>query len=520
MKNFCFISLILAGLAPMAQAESTALYAPALSIAKTVSASGIITEAPEGETLSFARAGGAYYAMMGTVQTEAYEGVSTTVVAGNDGAYYLLNPLSQADTGSYLKLDMENGKLVAHLPQPVLQANVNGKLETFSLYRMNYTTLENDEATYMPDTKTNTITWTLEDGVWQMEGGEQNDMILGMADSKGQWYGYGEFNTSFTPFSDTVLTLPEGLTAQEWSFTYGESGKRAKVAMTDKNVYIGGFCSTFPDAWIKGVVDGSKVTFASGQYLGIEPHQYHYCYFKGATVETVYDETLWRDVDKFTPADNVTFTLSADGKALISDGGMMATTMGKRIILTVENFARPQFRALSEDMSYIPADPVITEYEPYTEDDGMGAFEFTFPVVNVDGIGLDVSKLYYRIYFDEVAHTFSADIYDGLENDMDLLPYGFTDENFDFMAMGATHTIFYYEPAEVVGVQIVYKDGENEYASRIVSTEASSVGDIATDGNDLPARYYDLSGRPIGNPTAPGLYIRLCGNKATKVLVR
>ncbi len=490
-----------------------------MPIQRIQAAAGIITEAPEGTTLQYARGGGAYYAVMGSVQTAAYEGVATEIIEGTDGHYYLYNPLSQADTDSYLRLEMEDGKLVAHLPQAVLAGKVNNETVTLSLYRMNYTMTGEDEATYVVDPEKDTISWTLTDGVWQMEGGEQNDMILGLGDDEGKWYGYGEFNTSFTPFSDTALTPPADLEPQEWSFTYGETGSRVSLAMTDSEVFIKGISTVFPEAWISGTINGDKVTFPSGQYLGIEQGQYHYCYFHGADVETVYDENLWRDVDKFTPNDAAVFTLSDDRQTLKSDQGMMITTLGKRIVLTVEAFARPEFKAIPADMSYTPADPAITTYEPYDEDYEMGDLEFTFPVTNTDGLGLDTSKLFYRVYFDSNPYTFTTDLYGGLEEDTTLIPYGFNDDYFDFVAMGATHTFFIYEEVGVVGVQTVYIDGDKEYASRIISTDNSSITEVEAADETAPVQFFDLSGRRVQNPTS-GLYIKLQGGQATKISIR
>lgn len=527
MKHFYLLLLAITGILPHTSAQApdrdTRLNARKFTPAVRIQPNGttqIITQAPEGTTGEYSRGGGAYYAVMGSVQTAAYEGVATEIIAGTDGSYYLYNPLSQADTDSYLRLDMEDGKLVAHLPQPVLQGMVNEEEVTLSLYRMNYTMLGNDEATYIPDAENSTITWTLTDGIWQMEGGAQNDMILGLGDSDGRWYGYGEFNTSFTPFSDTPVTPPAGIEPQEWSFTYGESGSRVQLAMTDSEVYIQGFSKVFPDAWIKGDIDGNTVSFPSGQYLGIESAQYHYCYFHGADVETVYDETLWRDVDKFTPNGAALFTMADDRLTLTSDQGMMINTLGQRIVLSVETFARPEFKAIPAEMSFTPATPAITTYEPYDEDYEMGAFEFNFPVTNTDGLGLDTSKLFYRVYFDGEPYTFTPGLYSGLEEDMTLVPYGFTDDNFDFMGMGATHTFFIYEEVDVVGVQTVYKDGDTEYPSETVYTDNSSIAAPEVSATQSAARFFDLSGRPVQHPATPGIYIRIQDGKATKTVVR
>ncbi len=50
----------------------------------------------------------------------------------------------------------------------------------------------------------------------------------------------------------------------------------------------------------------------------------------------------------------------------------------------------------------------------------------------------------------------------------------------------------------------------------------SAIDDLAVDGSDsdMPAVYYDLSGRQVADPTIPGIYILKRGSESTKVLVK
>ncbi len=40
------------------------------------------------------------------------------------------------------------------------------------------------------------------------------------------------------------------------------------VAVKGNDVYVNGLCGMLPQAWVKGVRNGSSVTFAAGQYFG------------------------------------------------------------------------------------------------------------------------------------------------------------------------------------------------------------------------------------------------------------
>lgn len=50
--------------------------------------------------------------------------------------------------------------------------------------------------------------------------------------------------------------------------------------------------------------------------------------------------------------------------------------------------------------------------------------------------------------------------------------------------------------------------------------EAAGIGAIDSDNAALPVQYFDLQGRRVADPSAPGLYIRRQGTEAVKVLVR
>ncbi len=82
----------------------------------TETKSDIIIAQPAGDVKYFSSSGAAYYPIMGQVKMTVYEGVEARMIVGDDGSYYLYNPLSQASTDSYLKLEKESdGSLVAHL---------------------------------------------------------------------------------------------------------------------------------------------------------------------------------------------------------------------------------------------------------------------------------------------------------------------------------------------------------------------------------------------------------------------
>ena len=79
----------------------------------------------------------------------------------------------------------------------------------------------------------------------------------------------------------TVVTVPSSATIEEWEITtdwnkYSSTNgwttptfsSTVKVAIDGNDYYIAGLCDVLPNAWVKGTLSGSTVTFASGQYYG------------------------------------------------------------------------------------------------------------------------------------------------------------------------------------------------------------------------------------------------------------
>ncbi len=57
--------------------------------------------------------------------------------------------------------------------------------------------------------------------------------------------------------------------------------------------------------------------------------------------------------------------------------------------------------------------------------------------------------------------------------------------------------------------------------SRFTTSEADGVADITVDAAEGPARFYDLNGRLVdANRLTPGIYVRLQGTEATKVIIK
>lgn len=125
-----------------------------------------------------------------------------------------------------------------------------------------------------------------------------------------------------------------------------------------------------------------------------------------------------------------------------------------------------------------PVDPTIASFTDYYALQGYGEITFNLPAEDTDGNALETENLYYNIYFDDNVYTFTNDWYSKVTDDMTDVPYSYSD-NLDFFVSGEKHDLFFYvEDYTRVGVQSIYKDGEDIYRSSIVYSDGSVVNGI------------------------------------------
>lgn len=125
-----------------------------------------------------------------------------------------------------------------------------------------------------------------------------------------------------------------------------------------------------------------------------------------------------------------------------------------------------------------PVDPTISSFTDYYALQGYGEITFNLPAEDTDGNALETENLYYNIYFDDNVYTFTNDWYSKVTDDMTDVPYSYSD-NLDFFVIGEKHDLFFYvEDYTRVGVQFIYKDGEDIYRSSIVYSDGSVVNGI------------------------------------------
>lgn len=238
--------------------------------AATTDDHGIITDPGEGETKYYTRTGTAFYVAGGSAYTEDQSGI-VTILEAEGGKVYIKDPVSHYSQGSWVEGTKDGNTITVATGQPL--AWNSSYYATLSLNWGNkdgnsFTRGEGD------------ITFTVDDGAGTitLDGSSQDKIIAVFWDDDNSWNGYGDYstvwtlNTEYEPASTDPIVLPDGAEVQNW-YADGTGSSAVptdvKVAFVGNEVYISGLSSNFPEAWIKGTIDGTTVTFSKLQFVGM-----------------------------------------------------------------------------------------------------------------------------------------------------------------------------------------------------------------------------------------------------------
>ena len=288
-------------------------------------------------------------------------------------------------------------------------------------------------------------------------------------------------------FDTTPVELPAGAEPAEYIYYYNDSYgdpmmEQGLVYVDGNDVYMNGLTPGL-EAWVKGTKDGNTVTFKAGQFLGLDSYYMFYTpiYTDGTTDEDGYlvafpgDYTLTFDPETGIYSNLDETKYSAYG---LVDGSLY--DYGNQY----------QVKPYAGDVPAVPSDPYNLSIDDYTEYYGQYRLGYTIDPLDVDGNYINPEKLGYYLYLDGEQYTLTPDVFVELTEDMDLIPYGFTD-GWDIYngACYIAEDLF-----TTLGVQAVYTvDGETNY-SNVVSVDME--GNVTT----VPAPQLNPDG--ISNVTA------------------
>ncbi len=339
--------------------------------AVTTNAYGIIT-AVDGTEKYYTRTGTAYYASSNQVYSDGQSG-TVTIVEGEDGKLYIKDIISRYTQGAYVEATREGDIITVAAGQP--QAYNTNYSTTLSVYWGNY----DEDTEYGWNKVAGDITFQVDDRANTISLiGSNEDLYIGIFwDDDDSFAGYGDYETVWTldegyePPSEELVELPAGAEVLTWyreqtnatsSGTTAVTGD-AKVAFVGSDVYIAGMFTAFPDAWIKGTIEGTTVTFEGGQFVG---------YYGGST-------PIWAFGTDGSALTEFTATYDAAAQSLVANNDLLANAAVDRIyyLQWIEGLA-----LYAEQ----PAPAQIDEL-PYSNDFADAALQKHFTAIDANGDG-------------------------------------------------------------------------------------------------------------------------------------
>lgn len=475
---------------------------------------------------------------------------SAQVVEADNGTVYIQNPIPSFPADTWVKAERAGGDTLVVAAQEIYDY----QNEKYQICRMKYT---GDEAHAMPnyemDKENPAVTYLWKDGVLRSTS-DFDDLYtqaIGVCKVKtGQWFEYAATHVEIAPQTDTPTPLPEGVEAEPFIVRYVDHQRflvpeefemtteydTVYVAFSGNDIYVQPCPELNVKGWVKGSIEGDKVTFPSRQYLGFDEERGIHYYFLTGNEHRYTDEPFaeyynhfFRDFDV---TDQLVASIDADTRTISSDQ-VFAVFSGDRSCsdLYGDLYGYPFSEAHPYSCAFYgftffkyeerPASlrcPDFITYTDYMDNPYYENIRLSFYIYpeTVEGNYLDKNRMYYEVFVDdpEDPYEFDASSYLLINNDFSYIPFQL-DDAYDIRCFGVQHVLYvYFTGFDRIGVRSFFeaKDGQ-EYYSPIcwydVETGQSynSVPSLTPATGTTSTEFFDLAGRRIG-ASAKGLVLR------------
>ena len=451
--------------------------APSL-ISRAADVSTIITETPEGTLydqvmLSYGAYGRNWLYGIMDVSTDGGMG---KIVDGADGNVYIYNLPTYLNAGSWVKAERAEGDTIVIHRQLIDQREGSDAVYDYYITKMvwEWTDEAAGEGRFVEAQGDTDMKLLYKDGVLNsieantdpfVEGSYALGAVYTTDNETFTWEGATNWNLHYEPLTDELVQLPDGAELETITVSYSDingnnSAEQVKIAFVGNDVYLNVFQQ---GVYAKGTIEGDKLIFKSGQYLGSYYNTY-YIFFVGERYKTVVDPSTGQEYQTAEIIDELVFDYNADDRSFKTDDALVINAGKTSPRLYLSALLAPSFYFFKE-VPAIPANPQITNYNATYSQWGYNALQFTLSATDKDGNFIVPEKLTWMAYIDDEPFIFSPDDYEGLTEDMEEIPYGFIDSNYDIYT--SYFTIF-FEPAKNVGIQTIYRGGDKENRSDIV----------------------------------------------------
>lgn len=233
----------------------------------------IIMEQPEGTLKTYYRAGYNYYNNGGYVTRGTQVG-NVDIVYADNNEVYIKDPLSKALTGAWVKatINEDGTEITLPLEQPIFY---DAELKDTVVIRMiNYD--DSWEEFYPNEDNIESLTFKVDGETLSLQGTSRYQVLGAVWKSSGAWAEHADYDTKYSikDAEDELVTVPEDLVSEAYkmsAFSYvyeKEMTYNVEIGVDGNDMYIKGIFKDTPNAWIKGTIDGNKVTFPKLQFLG------------------------------------------------------------------------------------------------------------------------------------------------------------------------------------------------------------------------------------------------------------
>lgn len=474
----------------------------------------IITDV-EGTKIDYLESYEGYFYFMGIIPArDFFTDTPTHMVFSEDGKAYIYNIIPNFPTESYVVGTVADNKITVTFPQAVKIEKRDGSIYDYYVDRLELEMVSGEEGTFWPSEKRDVVYTMREDGSVEMEksGGA---WAVGITNNEGLWQGYADWDCVYVRNGNELLTPPEGLAVEEMQMITNFTGYQIGVGFDGDDVYMRGICPSLPDSWIKGKLEGGKVTFANGQYIGDVPGYNMMGFFFGGMA---YPDSKY--VWAYELSDSFVMQYDAAAKTFTTDQTIIIND-NKEVLRYMYTFRTPMMHPGKEDHSKVPQNISPISYNPYGISGNCIGFKFYLPNLSVDNYILPKDELYWSLYIDDELYVFEPYLFEGLKEDMEEVPFNCDLEDIENPGGDVLHTIYIpIEDFEKVGYISLRKVAgeEDPYYSQLVefyNPEHTGVGEMQEEGQ-AAERIIGLDGIQTDRPVKGRVYIVDKGTKTIK----
>lgn len=487
---------------------------------------GLLYERPEGDYQVFSRSGQSLMWDWGELYLYDQDGFNIEVVFAGDDVVYVRNVLTFVNNDAWVKgsINEDGTKITIAAGTPIAFDNWNGAYLYLYPGKIDLEGAgDNALAAVLIDDSVEGISFTIEGNSLVLDNTVEDES--GIAAFYGEefgneWAGYMDLLTVGTKLDVTLVTPPataEKIAAQIVYTSRDRSeldlttllGTKGEICIDGSDFYVKGFVIGY-DMWIKGTIEGDKVTFANAGFVGVKSG--YLMYLNGGKHTDVDTDWGFSYSEFEASGEDVTFDFDAETVSLLNASGDILLSTEPNSSMVLYAFIAPEVSKF-EDVALTPFTPAFTDvrFNDYDSPTSYGIALRT-SAISVDGKLMDADKVAIRITVNGAPYTFTAAEYTCLENDLEELPLNLSTSDFTFYASSNYNSITIFgEEGSITSLtaQLVYYGGDTATVSGIAEWKSDPSGveeNLSEKAADAPV--YNLQGVKVDRDNLlPGIYI-------------